>query len=174
MAKNRKKKTSATPESASSNKRVVNIEEVNLRTAGPVTRLRGVMSMVAERVDTVVEKLTNWSEENKAVEEVAGITSALAADISSILDKLEDLELSGFSPQRKSFTAKTSEGDHVSLLEMYRPQYDDLIERKQMNDLVVIRKHENRGGLVLETTEGTRLKAAAAHVVRLSQPQAID
>jgi hypothetical protein len=88
------------------------------------------------------------------------------------MEQLESLELSGFSPMRKSFTAQTKEGDHVSLLEKYRTQYDDLIDRDLMNDLKVIRKNENRGGLVLEASDGARLKTAAAHVVRLSQPEA--
>ena len=76
------------------------------------------------------------------------------------------------SPSRKSFTALTKEGDHVALLDKYRPQYNDLIDRELMGDLKVFRKNENRGGLVLEATNGSRIKVAAAHVVRLSQPKA--
>ena len=174
MAKNRKKKRTApvTDTDTVTTKAVVDISEVNLRTVGPVTRLRGIMAIVAARVGSVGEKLTKWGEGNPQAAEIAQSVTSLEAEIASITEQLDALELTGFSPERKSFTAKTKEGDHVSLLEKYREQYDDLIERSLMNDLTVIRKNDNRGGLVLETTSGGRVKAAASHVVRLSQPQA--
>jgi hypothetical protein len=170
-AKRTKKASSPTVET-NAVKEAVNIEEANLRTVGPVTRLRGVMAVVTEKVATVEAKLTKWGEENETAAEIAEAVTAVVAEVHGISERLKQLELSGFSPPRKSFTAQTKEGDHVSLLEKYREHYDDLIDRSLMNDLVVIRKNENRGGLVLETETGTRVKAAAAHVVRLSQPQA--
>ena len=58
------------------------------------------------------------------------------------------------------------------MLEKYRVHYEDLMDRSLMSDLKVVRKNDNRGGLILETTSGQRMKTAASHVVRLSQPKA--
>lgn len=177
MAKNRNKKKRAASdpvtdnETSSAPKQVVDINEVNLRTAGPVTRLRGIMAVVSEKVGTVEEKLAKWGEENTQASEIAQAVTSVVSDILGIMEQLEALELAGFSPERKSFTAKTKEGDHVSVLEKYRDHYEDLIDRSLMNDLTVFRKNDNRGGLILETTSGQRMKTAASHVVRLSQPK---
>lgn len=176
MAKNRKKKKSVASDKTamadSQTKSVVNIEEVNLRTVGPVTRVRGVIAVVTERIAAAEEKLTKWGEESPLALKISQALTSVAGEVQAISEALEELETSGFSPSRKSFTALTSVGDHVSLLEKYRAQYDDLLSRELMNDLKVFRKNENRGGLVLEASGGVRIKAAAAHVVRLSQPKA--
>lgn len=177
MAKNRKKqKKTVSPEIQESTspktKDVVNIDEVNLRTVGPVTRVRGVVAIAAERLIAAGDKLDKWGEESSLAAEIGEDVSRAAAEIQAIADKLETLETSGFSPSRKSFTFLTKEGDHVSVLEKYRSQYDDLIGRELMTNLKVFRKNENRGGLILEAGNGSRIKVAAAHIVRLSQPKA--
>jgi len=174
MAKKRKKRATVTNTESSSQaeKSVVDISEVNLRTVGPVTRLRGIMAMVSERVESVEAKLSKWGDENAEALAISQAVTSVHTEIVSILEQLESLELSGFSPERKSFTAKTKEGDHVSVLEKYRVHYEDLMDRSLMSDLKVVRKNDNRGGLILETTSGQRMKTAASHVVRLSQPKA--
>jgi hypothetical protein len=150
---------------------VVDIESVNLRTAGPVTRLRGVVAVLVDKVCYAHDRLTVWGESNDLARELSEAFGGLQGELSSIAERLEKLELSGFSPPRKSFTADTSEGDHVLLLDQYRDRYADLLDPSHMDNLVVLKKRAGRGGgLILEATDGTKFQTAIAHVVRISKP----
>jgi hypothetical protein len=153
---------------------LVDIEVVNLRTAGPVTRLRGVMAQVTSKITFVQGKLTSWGDSNEQAKELADAAEQLNSEVSTLVEGLEKLEGTGFSPPRKSFTALTTVGDRVSILEKYRERYEDLLHRDQMDDLTVIKKRDGRGGgLILEARDGTKVPAASAHIVRLSKPKAV-
>ena len=100
MAKKRKKRATVTNTESSSQaeKSVVDISEVNLRTVGPVTRLRGIMAMVSERVESVEAKLSKWGDENAEALAISQAVTSVHTEIVSILEQLESLELSGFRP----------------------------------------------------------------------------
>jgi hypothetical protein len=164
-----KKKVAKSSESTESD--VVDIGSINLRTAGPVTRLRGVMAVITEKSEYVREKLAVWGEGNTEAGELAEAVAVLQGELGTITEALETLEKSGFSPPRKSFTADTSEGDHVSILEQYRTRYEDILEARLMDNLEVLKKRDGRGGgLTLVASDGTKVLTAIAHVVRLSKP----
>ena len=75
-------------------------------------------------------------------------------------------------PPRKSYTAQTAEGDHVSILEKYRANYKDILDEELMDNLLVVRKNEKSGRASFSRAANKgRLKTATAHVVRLSVPR---
>ena len=79
---------------------------------------------------------------------------------------LDDL---GFSPPRKSYTAGTVEGDHVTIIESFRDLYADLMGCDQMVDMVVEKVHPGKGGgFVVRAQGGSKMKVAKCHVVKLS------
>jgi hypothetical protein len=168
----KKKKTKTPAQAQNTTNGLVDIEAVNLRTAGPVTRLRGVMAVITAKLQFVQGKLVNWSETNETAKDIADSVETLKGEIEDLVDRLESLEASGFSPARKSFTAQTTVGDHVSILEKYRDRYEDLVPCKDMDDLVVIKRRDGRGGGLVLEVNGVKLPAASAHVVRLSSPKA--
>ena len=60
------------------------------------------------------------------------------------------------------------EGDKVTVLEIHRPKYTDLVEVALLSSLVVIKKVPGTGGgLIVQTEKGNRLKVAQSHAVKL-------
>ena len=167
MGKSKKKATSSTSVTLMPSG-IVDIGSVNLRTAGPVTRLRGIVEKAVEKLTAAQVKVSGWDCKTETLQD---LLAEVLARIPDIQQELEDLEKSGYSPPRKSYTAQTAEGDHVSILEKYRANYKDILDEELMDNLLVVRKNENRGGLILEAANKGRLKTATAHVVRLSVPR---
>ena len=165
--------TSLQTMSSSDSDGVVDIEGINLRTVGPVTRLRGAVAKITEKLEAIHKKVCSWDGDNEMVKSISSELNQILTGFPSLLAAFKKLEATKYSPPRKGYTALTDVGDKVSILEKYRPQYKDLLTSDLMDDLKVTAKNPNRGGLILEATSGAKVRAAIAHVVRLSQPEAI-
>jgi hypothetical protein len=169
MGKKKRKTTTPTTSATAAGSDLLNIDDINLRTAGPVTRVRGAILSIGDRLMAVKRKITAWGCEDANAATALELLNEMTSRMPAIRTAIEKLELTGYSPSRKAFTSRTEEGDHVSILPKYRAQYKDLLPEDHMADLTVIRKNPDRGGLILESSEGARLKTASAHVVRLPQ-----
>lgn len=151
-------------------------ESVDLRTAKPVIRLKGQISILMKTLNDRRETLEGWTkpqvegaEPNEqavsALEALNEITNAYPA----FVEAMDELEKSGFSPARKSYTATTGEGDRVAVLEDERHRYTDIMDEDLMLDMLVIKKQPGKGGgLIVEAKDGPKMKVALSHVVKLS------
>ena len=143
-------------------------DRLNLRTAPPVRRVAGKIAVVVASLAKDRDKLAEWGAENARAREAAEHLDAILQAFPALSACLSDLELSGFSPPRLSYTAGAVEGDRVSVLEARRHLYSDIMEPELMLDLTVIAKHPGKGGgLVVESSEGNRMKVVLSHVVKL-------
>jgi hypothetical protein len=160
-----KKSTSSKPDVAEND---VDLLSGDLRTASPVVRMRAFVGRLHESTQKVCKKLATWSDQNDVVSEAAGAAVELEGLFPALEDALATLEENGFSPPRTTYTASTEEGDHVSVLDKFREKYEDLMPADSMGDLTVIKKHPGKGGgLIVESSDGARMKVATSHVVKL-------
>jgi hypothetical protein len=164
-----KKKTSRKSKSPTT---VVKAPEVktDLRREQPVRRMRLVLANTFESMESHITKLTGWAETNPAAEKSLILLTNILGLAAEFGDEMVKFEETGWSPARKSFSAKTDEGDRVAILDDMRTTYADLMNVSLMSDLLVIKKHAgNRGGgLIVEAAGGERMKVAISHVVKLS------
>jgi hypothetical protein len=147
-------------------------ETKDLRKVPPVERLRGLQSVCRAKLEKDLVKLNAWQNytENESLKEAALTLGEILNSFKILDEQLKELEDSGFSPARKSYTAKAGEGDRVSVLEEKREAYSDLMDPIKMVDLLVVKKRPGKtGGLVVEAEDNSRMQVAVAHVVRLSQ-----
>ena len=164
--------TAKEAEVVSTENEVLDLEDVNLRSAPPTTRLRGLAAASKERMESVEKRLKSW-EVQSTDNQLIGVAVTEAAEVLQCMLTLEEtlveLEKSGYSPPRKSFTASTEEGDVVSVLTEHKEKYKDIMDAGQMDRMTVLKKHPGKGGgLVVESTEGSRMRVASSHVVKLS------
>ena len=147
-----------------------------LRTARPVRRLAGQVRLHALSLQNRCLTLESWTRPKGRGAEPNPLVTAAHASLREVLacfprffDLMQELEASGFSPPRKSFTADTKAGDRVSVLESFRPNYADFMEPEEMIDLLVEKKYPGKsGGLVVRSEGGAVMKVAKCHVVKLS------
>lgn len=144
--------------------------KVDLRTAPPVQRLRLVLKNLFAEVESHLVKLCGWGAKNVSAVEPADVLSQICQLADDFDRKMVVFEETGWSPARKSYTAKTDEGDRVAILDDLRSSYSDLMDESLMGDLLVVKKHPGNksGGLVVEAPGGIRMKVSISHVVKLS------
>lgn len=144
----------------------------DLRKVPPVARMRGLQAVHRRKLTKDLTKLKGWKSDtaSESLEEAVLTLGEILNSLGSLDDQLAELQESGFSPARKSYTAKADEGDHVTVLEAKRQDYVDLLEPAKMIDMVVIKKRPGRGGgLVVEAHDHTRIQVAVSHVVCVSK-----
>jgi len=143
-------------------------DRLNLRTAPPVRRVAGKIALSVSNLAKDRDKLAEWGAGNARAREAAEQLDAILQAFPTLEACLDDLELSGFSPPRLSYTAGAVVGDHVSVLEERRHLYSDIMAPELMLNMEVITKHPGKGGgLVVENPKGSRMKVAMSHVVKL-------
>jgi hypothetical protein len=144
--------------------------KVDLRTAPPVRRMRLVLAQQFEAVELHLAKLTYWSDTNSAAAKAHAILLHIVEMAEAFDAEMTTFEATGWSPPRKSYTAKTEEGDSVAILEDMKDSYTELMDAKLMGDLKVVKKHPgNRGGgLIVEAKDGSRMKVSISHVVKMA------
>ena len=146
------------------------VSKIDLRTAPPVQRMRLVLGKLFEGVGSHLTKLSDWAEKNPAAQKAYAVLLQIA-DLSIEFDtEMVEFEKTGWSPPRKSYTAKTNEGDRVAVLEDMRDSCAELMDPKLMGDLLVVKKYPGNkgGGLVVEAKDGSKMKVSISHVVKLS------
>jgi hypothetical protein len=144
----------------------------DLRKVPPVARMRGLQAVLRAKLDKDLEKLNTWKgfTDNQAAVDAALTLGEILNTFSTLDAQLEELQESGFSPARKSYTARANEGDKVTVLEEKREVYSDLMEPAMMIDMLVIKKRPGKGGgLIVEASDSTRMQVSVSHVVRLSK-----
>ena len=152
------------------NRKVEVKEEVgDLRRARPTRRIleqvRGNMLDFSRHS----EVLKGWSVDSDLASLALANVLLIAARGEELVSQLTKLDASGFSPPRKCYTASTTEGDIIQVLEAHREFYSELMEPSKMTGLKVLRKQPGKGGgLVVEAADGTRMRVAIAHVVKTS------
>lgn len=160
-----KKKSSRAPRRASAPA----VKE-DLRTAPPVRRMRLILAKLFEDVRPHLDRLAEWAEKNLAAVPSREALFRVVDGANTFGARMTEFEATGWSPPRKSFTAKTSEGDRVAILEDMRGSYSDILDPNLMGDLLVVKKHPGNkgGGLVVEASDGSKIKVSISHVVKLS------
>ena len=160
-----KKKSSRAPR-----KVAAPVVKEDLRTAPPVRRMRLILAKLFEDVRPHLLRLSEWAAKNDAATASRDILTGVLRGADDFNNEMELFELTGWSPPRKSFTAKTSEGDRVAILEDMRGSYSDILDPNLMGDLLVVKKHPGNkgGGLVVEAGDGSKIKVSISHVVKLS------
>ena len=157
------------PQVASSAGVAPDSKRLNLRTASPVKRIMGKISLSVVNLVKDRDKLAKWGEGNKVAEEAADELGGILIKFPSLNELLTKLEASGFSPPRLSYTATVTDGDRVSVLEGNRHHYSDIMSPELMINMLAVKKLPGKaGGLVVENAEGNRMKVAVSHVVKLS------
>lgn len=144
----------------------------DLRKVAPVARMRGLQAICREKLAKDLLKLKTWQTNTSeaSVGDAILTLGGIVNEMETLDSQLQELEESGFSPARKSFTAKTKEGDRVSVLEDKRSDYAEIMEPSKMVDLVVVKKRPGRGGgLVVEASDRTRMQVAVSHVALLTK-----
>lgn len=166
MSKRSKKRSHKASTSVASEPMV----KVDLRTAPPVQRMRLVLEKQFEAIEPHLAKLFDWTEKNPTAHKAYAILLQIVDMAADFDAEMAEFEATGWSPARKSYTAKTNEGDHVAILEDMRESYADLMDPKLMGDLVVVKKHPGNkgGGLVVEAKGGDKMKVSISHVVKMS------
>jgi hypothetical protein len=143
-------------------------ERLDLRTASPVKRIMGKISLAVANLTKDHEKLEKWGEGNEVAREAAEHLAGVLNEFPTLQERLVVLDASGFSPPRLSYTASVVEGDKVSVLEGQRFLYSDIMAPELMIAMLVVKKLPGKGGgLVVENTKGNRMKVAMSHVVKL-------
>jgi hypothetical protein len=143
-------------------------ERLNLRMAAPVKRVMGKITVAVDSLARDYVKLESWGEKNELAKVAAKKLSSILNTFPALNEVLEQLDASGFSPPRLSYTSSVVEGDRVSVLETHRHLYDDVMSADLMLNLGVVKKHPGKGGgLVVENSNGNRMKVAISHVVKL-------
>jgi hypothetical protein len=147
-------------------------EKINLRTAPPVVRMRGQITIMSDKLAPIAEKLADWSTkspDNELLTEVGEQLATTVSNIETVISVLTKLEKSGFLPPRKSYTLSTDEGDVVSVLEDYRVKYVDIVPADDQVGLTVVKKYPGKGGgLVVQTKKGVKMKVATSHILKTS------
>lgn len=164
-----------------SKKKHVVVGPDDLRRAPPVQRLVRQLLAFQAKLNDRRETYEAWSgslPHDSQVRALMGQGSrhfeALLGAFSPLCVILRALAKTGFSPPRKCFTANTAVGDSVSVLEIYHSSYRDILDPRFMGDLEVIKKYPGKGaggkggGLLVKASDGTTLKVASSHVVRLT------
>ena len=147
-------------------------DSTDLRKVPPVARMRGLQAVQKVKFNKDLVKLNAWTvyTDNQSLKDAALTLGEILNLFETLDEQLKELEETGFSPARKSYTAKAGEGDRVSVLEEKREAYSDLMDPIKMVDLLVVKKRPGKtGGLVVEAEDNSRMQVAVAHVVRLSQ-----
>lgn len=150
----------------------IDLTAVDLREVSPVTRMRAVAANLLDTAISSQNRTKRWMEKSQnpkltLVHSILGDICKLGTELGQ---KLLELEKEGFTPPRKSFTALLEEGDHVSVLDIHRERYQDVLDPKLMGDLVVYKKRKGlHGFLVLEGPGKQRLHVASSHVAKISK-----
>ncbi len=145
-------------------------ERVNLRTAAPAIRIRGQVANASDKLEQVLGKMKDWAENSVSNELSQGANQleAIMGELRTLDETLGVLVATGWMPPRKSYTAATTEGDRVNVLDEHRSRYSDILPPAKQVDLTVVKKYPGRGGgLIAESKDGTRLMVSTSHVVRL-------
>lgn len=179
MYQSKKKSSRARRSEAATNepKEVVKVPEVlekrgDLRKVPPVQRMRGLQAELRKKLEKGLQKLELWETltDTQSAKEATLTLGGILNELDTLDEHLADLEKSGFSPARKSYTAQAGEGDHVTVLEDKRDLYSEIMEPTQMINLVVVKKQPGKsGGLVVESADSVRMRVAVSHVVCLSK-----
>jgi hypothetical protein len=116
-----------------------------------------------------LEILESWASGNGIANCALVEARVMSARCEKLIEHLGALDASGFSPPRKCYTASTTEGDTIQVLEAHRNFYSDFMDPAKMVDLHVVKKQPGKGGgLVVEAADGSRMRVAIAHVVKTS------
>lgn len=145
-------------------------EEVgDLRRARPTRRILEQVRGYMKEISRHLEILESWASGNGIANCALAEARVMSARCEKLIEHLGALDASGFSPPRKCYTASTKEGDIVQVLEAHREFYAELMEPAKMTNLTVVKKQPGKGGgLVVEAADGSRMRAAIAHVVKTS------
>lgn len=132
--------------------------------------MRLIVAKLFEEVRCHCSRLSEWAAKSDAAAESRDILTGVLHGADNFNAEMKLFEDTGWSPPRKSYTAKTSEGDRVAILEDMRGSYSDILDRDLMADLLVVKKHPGNkgGGLVVEASDGSKIKVSISHVVKLS------
>jgi hypothetical protein len=150
-------------------------ESGDLRTARPVRRLAGQVKIHAQGIINRCSTLEAWTRPkgggapNPLVVEAHRSLCEVVEGFSRFFATMTALDKLGFSPPRKSYTMETVSGDHVTVIESFRDLYVDLMGADLMVDLVVEKVIPGKGGgFVVRAYNGSKMKVAKCHAVRLS------
>jgi hypothetical protein len=144
--------------------------KTDLRTAPPVQRMRLVLGKLFRDVGPHLAKLGGWVGKNQSARRAHTVLLKIAS-LARVFDaEMSVFEETGWSPARRSYTAKTRVGDRVAILDDMRPSYAGLMDPGLMGDLRVVHKHEGNkgGGLDVQAADGVKMKVSISHVVKLS------
>lgn len=153
----------------------------DLRRAPPVKRLMAQLASFRKALDDRRATFASWgeslpegSDSQKFIRDGLKAFVKLLDSFGAVIGTLARMQEAGFTPPRKCYTAATAPGDHIAILECHHGTYSDVIPVALMGDLEVVQRYPGKsaggkgGGLTAQASDGTRLKVAAAHVVRLT------
>ena len=141
----------------------------DLRRARPTLRILEQVRGYKREISRHLEILETWSSDNEIAKCALSDAHLMFDSCEDLVRHLVELNTSGFSPPRKCYTASTTEGDIVQVLEAHRDFYAELMEPAKMVNLSVVKKQPGKGGgLVVEAADGSRMRVAIAHVVKTS------
>jgi hypothetical protein len=146
----------------------ISADKQDLRTVPPVARMRGLQEGIKEKLEKDLTKLKAWQTvtDNQAAKDAVATLGGVLNELEVLDSQLAELEESGFSPARKSFTAKAAEGDRVTVLDDKREGYSEIMDPESMVDLLVVKKRPGKsGGLVVESKDHVRMQVPVSHVV---------
>jgi len=149
---------------------------VDLRKERPVRRVAGQVAAHVRGLVGRCQTIESWThpkgrgaKPNPLVVQAHAALCHVVEGFPKFFETMNRLDETGFSPPRKSYTAGTEEGDHITVLESHRHIYSDFMMPELMVDLLVEKTYPGKGGgLVVISKTGDRMKVAKCHAVKLS------